>query len=213
MNNYKDIVVKKPWGSEYLVYENEKVGLWALSINKNSKTSMHCHPNKDTGLIVIDGEVEVSFLTSKHKMCSGDKTTIRRGLFHSTEALVDGSIILEIESPKEKDDLVRFGDEYGRELSPYETGGIPKTKMDAWVDVHTPISPIGNKFIVLETLTTNQEIIDADDSKIYIIVDGGIVYGNTFIAKHGDVITGKVAKLLLTKFNLCENGMTYVSIQ
>ena len=59
---YDTNIVKKPWGYEYLVYENDKVGLWFLYIAEDQQTSMHCHPNKTTGLILLDGNVEVSFL-------------------------------------------------------------------------------------------------------------------------------------------------------
>jgi len=42
---YESTVVKKPWGYEYLVYQNDKAALWFLHINKDQQTSMHCHPN------------------------------------------------------------------------------------------------------------------------------------------------------------------------
>ena len=46
---------------------------------------------------------------------------IRPGLFHSTKNHEDETaIILEVETPIDKDDLVRFKDDYGRENKPYE---------------------------------------------------------------------------------------------
>ena len=51
--SYDNTIVKKPWGYEYLVYENDEVGLWFLYIAKDQQTSMHCHPNKTTGLILL----------------------------------------------------------------------------------------------------------------------------------------------------------------
>ena len=97
----KDIIVKKPWGYEYLVYQNEHVGLWLLHIKKNQRTSMHCHPKKNTGLILLDGECEISFLNDKFNLKSLSKMMIRRGLFHSTKAISDDGIFLfEIESIK-----------------------------------------------------------------------------------------------------------------
>ena len=59
--NYKNVVVKKPWGYEYLAYENRFVGLWFLSLNENQKTSFHCHPLKTSGLFVRKVEAKVSF--------------------------------------------------------------------------------------------------------------------------------------------------------
>ena len=52
---YEKTIVNKPWGYEYLAYENEDVGLWFLNIKKNHQTSMHCHPKKTTGLVLLDG--------------------------------------------------------------------------------------------------------------------------------------------------------------
>ncbi len=67
MSHVKNIV-KKPWGYEYLLYENDKVALWFLYIKSGERTSTHCHPNKTTGLVLLDGEVEVSFLSDKNKL-------------------------------------------------------------------------------------------------------------------------------------------------
>ena len=85
--NYKNVVVKKPWGYEYLAYENEYVGLWFLHIEKDQETSLHCHPKKDTGLIVLDGAVNVSFLNDITRLIAGRKVMIIKGLFHSTKAI------------------------------------------------------------------------------------------------------------------------------
>ena len=45
-DNYDINVVKKPWGYEYLAYENEHVALWFLHIKHTHSTSLHCHPKK-----------------------------------------------------------------------------------------------------------------------------------------------------------------------
>ena len=34
---YRDKIVNKPWGHEYLVYENDEVGLWFLKIKRGNK--------------------------------------------------------------------------------------------------------------------------------------------------------------------------------
>ena len=60
MSNHNINTVKKPWGYEYLAYENENVGLWFLYIAPGQSTSMHCHPKKTTGLVLLDGEAEIS---------------------------------------------------------------------------------------------------------------------------------------------------------
>ena len=90
-------IVKKPWGYEYLAYENDEVGLWFLNIKRNQSTSMHCHPTKTTGLVVLDGIAELSFLSDKRILQGLDKVMIRRGLFHQTKALSEHLLLLEIE--------------------------------------------------------------------------------------------------------------------
>jgi len=52
---YHNAIVKKPWGYEYLAFENEYVAIWILHIIRKRKTSMHCHPRKKTGLILQAG--------------------------------------------------------------------------------------------------------------------------------------------------------------
>ena len=44
--DYSNVIVKKPWGYEYLVFKNDWVAIWLLHIVRKRKTSMHFHPNK-----------------------------------------------------------------------------------------------------------------------------------------------------------------------
>jgi len=134
---YEKTVVTKPWGYEYLVYQNDKVALWFLYIGYNQETSMHCHPNKTTGLILLDGEAEVSFLGNSFKSKPISKTMIRKGLFHSTKAISENGVcVFEIETPVDKHDLVRLEDKYGREGNPYEdsTHETPKQEDCLWIN-------------------------------------------------------------------------------
>ena len=61
-NKYYNKLVKKPWGSEYLIYENSKIAAWLLDISYKKKTSLHCHPLKKTGFIFWD-----SFVSNLYK--------------------------------------------------------------------------------------------------------------------------------------------------
>ena len=55
---------------------------------------------------------------------------IARGLFHSIQALSkNGLLALEFETPVNKNDLVRFKDNYGRENRPYEGKNKMKKKL------------------------------------------------------------------------------------
>lgn len=119
--DYKDVIVNKPWGYEYLLFENKYVAIWVLYLKQGAKTSMHCHPKKKTSLLVLDGEVKTSSLHTLFDLKTLDTLVIDRGVFHSTASeFSNGSFIMEIESPPDKADLVRLKDEYGRENQGYE---------------------------------------------------------------------------------------------
>lgn len=174
-------IVKKPWGYEYLAYENDQVGLWFLNINKNQSTSLHCHPTKTTGLVLLDGIAEVSFLSDKRILQGLDKVMIRRGLFHSTKALSESALVLEIETPKDKHDLVRLSDKYGRESKPYEDESFeyPKQTDCLWIKEpklnHPHTYQFGNCSITVETINSTKAIIEKEDTDLLMFLKGGLV--------------------------------------
>ena len=179
--SHNNNVVKKPWGYEYLAYENDNVGLWFLDIKKNQSTSMHCHPTKTTGLVLLDGIAEVSFLSDKRILQGLDKVMIRRGLFHSTKALSDSALVLEIETPKDKQDLVRLSDKYGRESKPYEDDSFeyPKQSNCLWIEEpslnesHT--YEFGGCTLTVETIDTPEVFLSKKDTDLIMFLKGGLV--------------------------------------
>ena len=121
---YDSRVVYKPWGYEYTIYRNlNHLSITLLKINHNKSTSLHCHPNKKTGFILISGKALIQLGLWKNTAeyySAPSKLMIRTGLFHSTKAISSKITMLEIEVPIDKSDLVRFKDEYGRTEKPYE---------------------------------------------------------------------------------------------
>jgi mannose-6-phosphate isomerase-like protein (cupin superfamily) len=121
MENLNNKIIKKPWGYEYSVYEDENFCIWFLHIHENESTSMHCHPNKTTKLVLLDGVAKISFLSNDKIITSLDFIKFDKREFHSTRSLSQNGIYLfEIESLNDKDDLVRLSDKYGREDLNYE---------------------------------------------------------------------------------------------
>jgi len=127
--DYSNVIVKKPWGYEYLVFKNDSVAIWLLHIVRKRRTSMHSHPNKTTGLILLSGNATFYHLNGKIELNAMDGVIIEKMAFHSTEAFSslpiqpaseNGIWVMEIESPPLKTDLVRMKDEYGREGASYE---------------------------------------------------------------------------------------------
>lgn len=119
--DYSRVVIKKPWGKEYLIYRNDDAALWVLHMNKGAKTSMHCHPNKKTALVVLSGQVKCATLNSEKTLKAGQGSLIEKGVFHSTEALdPEDVVVMELETPTNKRDLIRLNDAYGRSGKGYE---------------------------------------------------------------------------------------------
>ncbi|HIJ98657.1 TPA: hypothetical protein H1005_01805 [archaeon] len=120
--DYSKVVVKKPWGYEYLIFQNENVAVWILYLKPGAQTSMHSHPNKTTSLVVLEGEAICSTLSDNFKRTAGEGLMIGKGVFHQTKVVSEhGAFIMEIESPVNKRDLVRLKDKYGRASEGYET--------------------------------------------------------------------------------------------
>jgi mannose-6-phosphate isomerase-like protein (cupin superfamily) len=119
--DYRDRVVLKPWGYEFLAFENDYVAVWALHLGGGHSTSMHCHPRKHTSLLMLQGEAQCNFFNQREHLHAGQAVGIAKGVFHSTRAISsDGIYLIEVESPPAKTDLVRLKDEYGRQFSGYE---------------------------------------------------------------------------------------------
>ena len=56
---YDNKVVLKPWGYEYVVFRNKNnLSVTLLNINYNKSTSLHCHPKKKSGFILLKGKAE-----------------------------------------------------------------------------------------------------------------------------------------------------------
>lgn len=189
--------VKKPWGYEYLLYENENVGLWYLNIKQNAKTSLHCHPNKKTGLIVLAGTAEVNFLSNSFRLYPNDKIMIRQGVFHSTTANDTDLELLEIETPKQKTDIVRIKDAYGRAGQPYEG--------EEALFEQPPKSAILNK-LNFKTITSINEIDTSPMAKL-IILSGGIFADKYCVCGPGDIVSFSTFKLLSSEFQLCRTEL------
>jgi len=208
-DNYNINIVKKPWGYEYLAYENEHVALWFLHIKYTHSTSLHCHPKKTTGLILLDGKAEVSFFNHTNKLNPGDKVMIRKGLFHSTKATDNkGAFVFEIETPVDKQDLVRFRDNYGREGKPYEdsTHEIPKVEDCLWITNpelnESKDYVFSNCTLTVKNITDLSYFKNLDESLNIMFLKGGLLadYGQN-VAGPGDIVSVGTINQLTEVFN------------
>ena len=178
MESHTTAIVKKPWGYEYLAYQNSNIAMWVLHIAKGQRTSLHCHPSKMTGLVVVDGTAELNFIADSRQLTAPDKQMIRRGLFHQTKAITD-MIMFEFETPVDKNDLVRLKDEYGRTDSAYENSNFesPKDSACLWINDSNEFQEfeIGSCKITVELADTLDLLKDKNPTDIVVFLKGGLV--------------------------------------
>ena len=212
--------VIKPWGSEYKIYSNSISSTKLLRINSDKSTSLHCHPIKKTGFVLIKGEVEVDlgFYNTK-KLSPISRLMIRPGLFHCTKnSNKDTATILEIETPIDKDDLVRFKDNYGRENQPYEDkkSMVQLEKNDPIFD--EPILNSVNEYSVdgvnIKINKTNDvnQLLKLESNSIIAVLDGGFESDdNQLVLSPGDIVGLETIKKLAEVFKI-QKYITYLTI-
>jgi mannose-6-phosphate isomerase-like protein (cupin superfamily) len=124
-NEHLNQVIDKPWGHEYRIYVDSFYDIWKLTIQPGQMTSMHCHPRKEISLLCLGGRAKVRMLNQTRLIGEGEHVHFHRGTFHSTENI--GTTLLElveVEASRNKLDLVRLADKYGRQGTGYERSTI-----------------------------------------------------------------------------------------
>lgn len=121
-DKYLNDFISKPWGHEYRIYIDNIYDVWKLTITPGHETSIHCHPRKDTVLLCLSGEGRFRCTYGARNVKQGDFVHVKKGAFHSTENIGDTDLdLVEVEMPRNKFDLVRIEDNYGRASSGYES--------------------------------------------------------------------------------------------
>lgn len=206
--------IKKPWGWEYSLLATGEVSITYLNINSHKSTSLHCHPNKRTGYVVLQGEVEIEFLSSRKRLGEGQCVNFREGLFHKTTAGSNGATVLELESPPNKLDLVRLEDEAGRKDSTYEEDlyELPtdvRTEHARFRQILTKAGPASTieigRCIIRREIVSAAEIVAIENKKLVLSILNKTVGTNTkvinakvgTIMRPGDITTLGVLKRML----------------
>lgn len=188
--DYKNKICIKPWGYEYLAYESNKIGIWILNINKNNKTSLHKHYNKDTLLIVISGCVKLNLINEYKLLSIFDIITIPKDKFHGIESITDNSIILELEiyndnaTFSDKNDLFRINDIYKRDNIGYEKSIQISEDLNKYNYIYFENNYEDNIFKLYSNIN---DIINVDNYSIFILLKGVINYNGIYI-KEGSII-------------------------
>ena len=176
----------KPWGEEYNIFRNKKkIAITYLKIEKGFSTSLHCHPVKKTGFLILKGVAEVQIGIYKKNIKRYPPMSIlvlRPGLFHRIKANNKSDLFaLEIENPYIKNDLVRMKDNYGRRLKGYESLKSTRQLVKKDLLFEIPKKTKKNNYILnninieISYYKDFKRFKSFDDKSVSIILDGKIV--------------------------------------
>ena len=160
-------------------------------------------------MLTGEASVELGFYETK-KLKSPAKVMIRPGLFHSTKALSkDGITVLELETPVNKEDLVRYKDEYGREEKPYEgKESMVKLNEDDIIfgepQYNNPLMyNFKSTIVTLEKHKNTSSIINRAKDTIIAVIDSGMISKNgAFVLSPGDIIYPETIDRLSEVFSI-----------
>ena len=208
-------VVPKPWGFEYELLVSRDIRLLHLYINPGQKTSLHCHPTKKSAMLFLHGSGTVHFLNSNQPFFPGNRLILRPSLFHQIEAGPEHVEVLEVESPPNKDDLVRLEDAHGRRGSAYETSilrDLPDTVWDFRLSEPQKNrlgESVSSRFEVYDTLIDSPEFITSsvfEAISVSVVLSGRLVTTDGYqILGPSDVIPSATLTRLMGKFELDGN--------
>lgn len=198
-SEYKDYLNKiyeKPWGKEYMSYQNKNIGIWILEIDKNKETSVHCHFKKDTILICLNGCFKINLYDSYKILNTLQIMYIPKNTFHGIYSYIENSILMEIEIYNEeveysdKNDLLRLRDIYNREKDKYETSVIEYEDNDK----NNMVFKEGNQYKINKTEINIIKVYKNDENlkilnnySLNFILSGKVFY-NGYIVSDGSLI-------------------------
>ena len=203
---YDNRVVIKPWGEEYNIFRNKKkIAITYLKLKKGFATSLHCHPIKKTGFLILKGVAEVQIGIYKKNIKRYPPMSIlvlRPGLFHRIKANNKSDLFaLEIENPYIKNDLVRMKDNYGRRLKGYESLKSSRKLIKKDLLFEIPKKTKKNNYILnnvnieISYYKDFKRFKSFDDKSVSIILDGKIVSDK----RKTVITTGEIVKSFTLK--------------
>jgi len=201
-SEYANVVVNKPWGYEYVLFQNDAVSAWVLFIQEGYQTSMHCHVDKKTSLIVLSGEIVCTTLNQSIARSAHNGLLLEKKVFHSSKTISPGgALIMEIETPANKRDLLRLDDKYGRKKKGYEGSRCceKRSKDTHWSFVDNPDAKgeytLGEARIQIVAAQKYDQLaahIKEDVDLIACVTSGNLrdAEGNNILS-HGDIVTAR----------------------
>ncbi len=210
---YNNYIVTKPWGEEYTIFHNkDKLAVTLVKIKPKKTTSLHCHPAKKTGFIILKGNPCIQIGIHKKNTWKSKPLSIlviRPGLFHSIKNSNNSNSIvaLEFESPYLKNDLIRFKDRYGRKKKGYESKRFMKklTKNDIRFKMNKlkNIYNLYDKKIIIEKINNRKQILRFNNKSVTAILDGKLTNNKKqTVLSYGEIIKTTSLKILTKHYKI-----------
>lgn len=210
---YNNYIVTKPWGEEYTIFHNkDKLAVTLVKIKPKKTTSLHCHPTKKTGFIILKGNPCIQIGIHKKNTWKSKPLSIlviRPGLFHSIKNSNNSNAIvaLEFESPYLKNDLIRFKDRYGRKKKGYESKRFMKklTKNDIRFKMNKlkNIYNLYDKKIIIEKINNRKQILRFNNKSVTAILDGKLTNNKKqTVLSYGEIIKTTSLKILTKHYKI-----------
>jgi rfaE bifunctional protein nucleotidyltransferase chain/domain len=196
--DFKDVVCKKPWGYEFLVYESAKIGIWYLRLEKGGSTSLHTHFHKDTFMIVLSGCAKLTLINNEViSLSSMESVYIPKEKFHAISTFSDETYILEMEifdktaTFSDKNDLLRIDDQYNRKKTGYESSiELIRDNLSDYNYFYFVRGFLKELFgITFSVWDLNSETISKIASTQYSILLSGEVYMKGNVLKEGSILS------------------------
>ena len=197
-----------------MVYRNKNnLSVTLLKINYKQTTSLHCHPQKKSGFILLNGKALFQLGLRKKNTevhLSPSKRMIARGLFHSIKSLSkEGLLALEFETPVDKKDLVRFKDVYGRRNKSYEGKEFTQNINSNFIKFKKPKIGVNQNYkfdnvdVSLEVHKNFNKLLKNKANTIFAILDGAVSDKNgRNVLSYGDIIRTNDLKVLSKVFKI-----------
>jgi len=203
--DFRNYVIPKPWGHEYIIFENNFLSIWYLFIKSGASTSLHCHPKKKTGLVVLEGTARFHLIERDFELQSNQKVMIRPGSFHKTENRTNQNLhIIEVETPKDKENLVRISDLYGRQNKAYESETLKRTN-EFFIpnDSFLKLEFLNNSFEIVSNLIT----LNPNDSDLLVVLSPTLFkHHDHDLCPVGEILSGKTFKKLAIDYTIAKNA-------
>tara|TARA_B100001093_G_scaffold385698_1_gene371553 strand:+ start:2090 stop:2449 length:360 start_codon:yes stop_codon:yes gene_type:complete len=108
---------KRPWGSFYIIAEEESYKIKKIEVNSGHRLSYQLHKKRSEVWTIINGNGKILLDDIEYKYSPGDTFVIPKGIKHRIENnSKDKTVFIEVQTGNYfgEDDIVRLDDDYKR---------------------------------------------------------------------------------------------------